>query len=162
MRFRSIVMLSAAAVIAAGGLVLAGEMSQAQDPGAIIKERQELMKENGNAMKTIGGYAQAGVGTLDDVSAAAATLAQNAMKIPDLFPEGTSMTDVTDPENGAKPVIWEKWDEFVGDADTLELEALKLKELADNGNADAIAGQFEIVGTEGCGGCHQTFRQKLD
>ena len=121
-----------------------------------------MMKANGNAMKTIGGYAQAGVGTLEDVSAAAGTLAQNAIAMPDLFPEGTSMTDVTDPENGAKPVIWEQWDEFVGDADALEFEALKLKELADNGNADAISAQFEILGTEGCGGCHQTFRQKLD
>lgn len=162
MRFRSLGMLSAAAIVAAGGLIMAGEMSQAQDPGAVIKERQELMKENGNAMKTIGGYVQAGVGTLDDVSAAAATLAQNAIDMPDLFPQGTSMTDVTDPENGAKPVIWENWNEFIGDADALEFEALELKELADNGNADAIGAQFEILGTEGCGGCHQTFRQKLD
>ncbi|MEM7235538.1 MAG: DUF1592 domain-containing protein, partial [Planctomycetota bacterium] len=33
----------------------------------------------------------------------------------------------TDPETGAKPVIWEKWNEFLGEADALEFEALKLK-----------------------------------
>ncbi|MEM7123595.1 MAG: cytochrome c [Pseudomonadota bacterium] len=162
MRFRSFGMLSVAAVLAAGSLVLAGEISQAQDPGAIIEERQARMKENGTAMRTIGGYAQAGVGTLEDVSAAAATLAQHAIDIPDLYPQGTSLTDITDPETGAKPVIWEKWNEFLGEADALEFEALKLKELADNGNGDAISAQFEVLSTVGCGGCHQTFRQKLD
>ena len=162
MRFRASGMLSVAAVLAAGSLVASGEMSRAQDPGDIIKERQAMMKENANAMRTIGGYAQAGIGTLEDVSAAAGILAQNAIAMPDMFPEGTSMSDVTDPEHGAKPVIWEKWNEFLGEADALEFEALKLKELADNGNTDAISVQFEIVGIEGCGGCHQTFRQKLD
>lgn len=162
MRLGPIGLLSASAALLAGSLFVANNVSVAQDSATIIKDRQEVMKENGNAMKTIGGFVQAGVGTMDDVAAAAGTIAQNAMGIADLFPAGTSMDDVSDPENGAKPVIWEKWDVFIGDADTLELEALKLKEYADQGDAEAVAAQFAVLGTEGCGGCHETFRQKLD
>jgi cytochrome c556 len=146
----------------AGGLIVGTGVSVAQDPADIVKERQDLMKQNGDDMKTIAGFVNAGAGSLDDVANAAGQIAENAMKIPDLFPEGTSMDDVSDPENGAKPVIWEKWDEFLGDADTLQQEALVMRELAMNGDAEGVAAQLEVLGGEGCGGCHKVFRQKLD
>ena len=155
-------MLSIGAALVAGSVLLATGMSAAQTPADIVKERQNFMKQNGNDMKVIVGFVQAGAGTLDDVAEAAGRIAQNAIKIPDLFPAGTSMDDVTDPKNGAKPVIWEKWNEFLGAADNLEKQALMMREWASNGDADAVAAQLDILGNEGCGGCHQTFRQKLD
>jgi len=157
-------LVSMGAMLVAGGVMLAAQqgMSAANDPADIVKERQQLMKQNGADMKTIAGFVKGGVGTLDDVAAAAGQIAENARKIPDLFPAGTSMDDVMDPKNGAKPVIWEKWDEFLGDADTLEREALQMRELAQAGDADGVAAQLDVLGTEGCGGCHQTFRQKLE
>jgi cytochrome c556 len=151
-----------AALFIAGGLLLGVDAAATEDNATIVKQRQDLMKQNGDDMKTIAGFVQGGAGTLDDVAAAAGQLAENAMKIPDLFPPNTGMNDVTEPKNGAKPVIWEKWDEFVGDADTLEQEALVMRELAMNGDADCVAAQLEVLGGEGCGGCHQTFRQKLE
>jgi cytochrome c556 len=154
--------VSIGAALVAGGLFFTAGMSAAQSPADIVKDRQDVMKQNGDDMKVIAGFVQAGAGTLEDVSAAAGRIAQNAANIPSLFPEGTSMDDVTDPENGAKPVIWEKWDDFVGASDTLEEQALLMREWADNGDADAVTAQLDILGSEGCGGCHKTFRQKLD
>lgn len=136
--------------------------TQAEDSAAIVHERQQLMKDFGSAMKTIGGYLQAGMGTTEDVAAAAGVIAEGAGKLPDLFPAGTSMDDVMDPETGAKPVIWEQWDGFVADADTLEARATTLQELAMAMNDDALGGAFEALGNDGCGSCHKTFREKLD
>ena len=149
-------LLLGAALYAAPGL------SQAQDPSEIVRERQQVMKDNGAAMKTIGGFVEAGVGTLDDVAAAAGTIADAADRIPGLFPEGTSMDEVMDPRSGAKPVIWEQWDAFIARASTLQQEALAMRELALAGDADGVAAQLGTLGNEGCGGCHQTFRQKLE
>jgi cytochrome c556 len=44
----------------------------------------------------------------------------------------------------------------------LEEQALIMREAADNGDAEAVTAQLDILGSEGCGGCHKTFRQKLD
>ena len=155
-------MLSIGTALAVAGVLFASDMSVAQSPADIVKERQDLMKQNGDDMKVIVGFVQAGAGTLDDVAEAAGRIAQNAINMPDMFPAGTSMDEVTDPKNGAKPVIWEKWDEFLGDVDTLEREALMMREWASNGDADAVTAQLDVLGSEGCGGCHKTFRQKLD
>jgi cytochrome c556 len=157
-------MLSIGVVFVAGGILFAATsaMTATEEQADIVKERRELMKQNGEDMKTIVGFVQAGAGTLDDVAAAAGQIAENARKIPDLFPAGTSMDDIMDPQTGAKPVIWEKWDEFVGHADTLEREALEMRDLAQAGDAAGVGEQLQVLGDEGCGGCHKVFRQKLN
>ena len=63
-------LLSVSAAAVAAGFLLAGGVSLAQSPADIVKERQDLMKQNGEDMKTIVGFVQAGAGTLDDVAAA--------------------------------------------------------------------------------------------
>ena len=150
--------VSISALLIAGGIMLAAQnvTSAADEPPEIVKERQQLMKQNGASMKIIAGFVKGGAGTLDDVAAAAGQIAENAMKIPDLFPPDSEAM------SAAKPVIWEKWDEFLGDADTLEREALEMRELALAGDADGVAAQLEVLGAEGCGGCHETFKQKTE
>lgn len=143
-------------------LYVAPALSQSEDAATIIRERQQLMKDNGAAMKTIGGYLQGGVGTLEDVAAAADELATNAERIPDFFPPGTGMDDVTDPETGAKMAIWEQWDDFAAAADTMHETAVVVRELALAMDDAALGAAFETLGNDGCGGCHKTFRQKLD
>jgi cytochrome c556 len=59
-------------------------------------------------------------------------------------------------------VIWEKWDDFQKAAAYLGSEAKELAEVAETGDAAKIAEHFGDVGKEGCGGCHTTFRQKLN
>jgi cytochrome c556 len=72
------------------------------------------------------------------------------------------MEEVKDPRNGAKPEIWLDSAGFQKAAKSLESEALKLMEVAAGGDKGAITAQFEAFGKAGCGGCHKTFRQKLD
>ncbi len=162
MRITQRAIAAAAGIAIAGGLFLAAAGAQEQDTTTLIHERQQLMKTQGGAMKTIGGFVQGGIGTLDDVAAAAGVLIDASAKSPDLFPTGTSMDEVTVPETGAKAVIWERWDEFVAASDTLGSEATVVRDLAMAGDVDGLAAAFDSLGNNGCGGCHQTFRQKLE
>lgn len=136
--------------------------AQAEDSATIVHERQQLMKDFGTAMKTIGGYLQGGIGSTEDVAAAAGVIAEGATSIPDLFPAGTAMGEVMDPETGAKPVIWEQWDAFVTDAQTLEARATAVEELAIAMDEAALGDAFQALGNDGCGSCHKTFREKLE
>jgi cytochrome c556 len=133
----------------------------AQDSAAILKERQETMKQMGGHMKAINDFVEAGTGSAEDVATRAAGIREIAGKIPTLFPEGTSMDDGIG-KTGAKPVIWSDWSGFQAAATKMGEEAGKLAEVAAAGERDAIGAQFAALGKDGCGGCHQTFRQKLD
>jgi cytochrome c556 len=151
-----------AGLLLGAALVLGPAATRADDPAAIVHERQQQMKDFGSAMKTIGGYLQGGMGTTEDVAAAAGVIAEGAAGLPDLFPAGTGMNDVMDPRNGAKPVIWERWDEFVADAETLQARATTVQDLAMAMDDAALGAAFEALGNDGCGTCHKTFREKLE
>jgi len=148
----------AAAIAGTGSFVVAEEIDQAN----VIRERQEMMKSFGAAMKTIGGYVQGGMGTAEEAAAAAGVIAQGSANLGDHFPPGTGMDDVTDPPTGAKMAIWEQWDAFLAEAATARDLASALQVAATTTDAAGLAPMFEQLGNDGCGGCHQTFRQKLD
>ena len=150
-----------------GVLVLAlgcgavGVVTAADDPMAAITARRDLMKGQGKQMGIINDFVQNKKGSAADVVAAAKALEDSAAKIPGLFPKGSSLDDFPG-KTGAKPVIWEKWDDFQKAAAYLGSEAKELQEAAETGDAAKIAEHFGDVGKEGCGGCHTTFRQKLN
>ena len=147
------------------GLVLAAVLGAAaaaeQDVAGIVMERQQLMKRQGAAMTTIAGFARGGAGTIEDVAGAARTLRETAARIAPLFPEGSGPADVDRPETGAKPIIWERWDDFVAESEALEAAAATVEAAALAGDAEAVTAAFSSLGNKGCGGCHQTFRRKL-
>jgi cytochrome c556 len=130
-------------------------------PAEIIKQRQETMKGLGSHMKAIKGYAIDGTGSAEDVARRASEMQQIAMKIPSLFPEGTGMDEIKDPETGAKPEIWLDWENFEKSAAGLDEQAKKLQAAASSGDQTAIRQAFQSVGKNGCGHCHESFRQKL-
>ncbi|MBX6321743.1 MAG: cytochrome c [Rhodospirillaceae bacterium] len=148
---------AALAVLIAAATVAAGA---ADDPESVIKQRREFMKGNGGHMKAIYDALQAGT-DLSGIPAEAKAIRDNAEKIPTLFPEGTGM-DKFPGKTGAKPEIWAEWDKFTAAAKNLQSEADKFLLVAQSGDKDAIAQAFDAFGKNGCGGCHQTFRQKLD
>ena len=79
-----------------------------------------------------------------------------------LFPEGTDMNEVKNPENGAKPEIWLEWDKFTAAAKGLGEKSTALKAAAlENGERDVIGQAFGDMGKDGCGSCHKPFRVKL-
>jgi cytochrome c556 len=143
------------------GLAFGGAAFAAADT-TIITKRQGVMTGHADHAKAIVAFIKEGQGTPTDVAKRAGAISETAKLIPSLFPEGTGMDEVEDPRTGAKPEIWLDWEGFEKAAKNLEAEALKLMEVAAGGDAAAIAAQFDSFGKKGCGGCHKSFRQKLE
>lgn len=120
-------------------------------PEQIVAERQKVMKANGDAWKNVQDKAKAG--NIAGIAADADVMAQNAKKIPALFPAGSLVG-----KTAAKPEIWQKWPEFEASAKNFEMEAAKLRDTAKTGNADATQALVKDFGRKACGSCHQPFR----
>ncbi|HEX9464181.1 MAG TPA: cytochrome c [Alphaproteobacteria bacterium] len=142
---------------AAGVAVLLGVavIAEAQNAPAQINQRQEVMKANGAAAKTLTQLVR-GEQPWNQQAAhqAATTINTNAKQIPSLFPQGSG------PETGAKtaalPAIWQNKADFDAKAKALDEESAKL--MAANDEA-AVKAQFGNVGKT-CGGCHESYRAK--
>lgn len=125
-----------------------------------VKARQKAMKGNSAIAKELGAFFKEGKGTAEEMAGKAHQLVEVAKVIPTVFPEGTSLEQQLEgiEENRAKPEIWQKWSDFEAAAAKLGTEAGKLEELLKAGDKEAAAAQFGVVGKQGCGGCHETFR----
>jgi cytochrome c556 len=153
---RSFTKIGLAAVLAAGiGFVALG--AAAQDKEAVYKDRKALMKDQAASMKAIKDYLD-GKGEQSQVVPAAEKLVKDSKVIPEKFPKGTGMDEV--PDSGAKPIIWQEWDKFLAAQKNLMGETEKLLTAAKSGDKTKLQEQFAATGKEGCGGCHNTFRQK--
>jgi cytochrome c556 len=143
---------AAAGVVALLGVAV---IAEAQNAPAQINQRQEVMKANGAAAKTLTQMVR-GEQPWNQQAAhqAAMTLNNNSKQIPTLFPPGTG------PEAGVKtaalPAIWQNKTDFDAKAKALEEESAKL--MAANDEA-AVKAQFQNVGKT-CGGCHENYRAK--
>ena len=147
-------------LVLALGCGAVGVVTAADDPAATITARRDLMKTRGKEMGIINDFVQNKKGSAADIVAAAKAMEESADKLPGLFPKGTSLDDFPG-KTGAKPVIWEKWDDFQKASTYFGSEAKELAEVAETGDTAKIAQQFEEVG-KACGACHTTFRQKLN
>jgi cytochrome c556 len=154
---------------AAGALVIAVGLGSgairteaAVDAKTVIEARQKAMKDNGGHMKAINAFVEKGEGDAATVAEHANAIAEIAKKIPELFPEGTSLADGHGVKTAAKPEIWSDWAGFEKAAAYLGEEATHLAEAAKGGDKQAIAAAFAELGKDGCGGCHSKFRQKQD
>jgi cytochrome c556 len=121
-------------------------------PDEAIAARQELMKKQGAAMRSISDKLKAG--QVQAVAADATILQDTSKKIPKLFPEGS----VNPATSRAKPEIWQKWPEFEKNAKTLHDQADTLEKTAKSGNAEATSKLVADIGRQTCGGCHTAFR----
>ncbi len=124
----------------------------------VMKERMEMMKGMGDAMKTMGAMFK-GQADYDPaiVAEKAAYLADHASKIPDLTPEGSG----EDPSE-ALPIIWQEWDGYVESSELLATEGAKLVDIANNGAEERAAKvQFAKV-SKTCGTCHEKYRKPKD
>jgi cytochrome c556 len=154
--------------LAAGALVLSGALGgavalAADEPANVIKYRKAIMSANGGHMGALAGMAKGEVTFTDEAAFHAEALNQLSQNLERLFPEGTGK-DQTEEESDALLVIWEKPDEFRQAIQKLQEESAKLAELTASGSFDqvAFAQQIGQLGKQGCGGCHETFREKDD
>jgi len=143
------VVLTSIGVLAIAGC---GTMQSGSMPAdKAIAERQELMKRQGAAMRSISGKLKGG--NVQAVASDADVLIQTSKQIPALFPAGS-----TSPTSRAKPEIWQQWAQFEKYAATLETEATKLRAAAQANDASGAQAAVAGIGKPSCGGCHTAFR----
>jgi cytochrome c556 len=135
-------------------------MSLAQDKEAVIKNREALMKGQGKDLGSVKAFID-GKGELAQAEAGAAGLAQSTNKIAEAFPPGTGGTS-TDGKYATKPVIWSDWNKFLEAQKSAHDKAEALLVAVKSGNKGTIETAFSEMGKSGCGGCHETFREKLN
>ena len=143
-------------------IVLAGfgASALAQDKETVVKNREALMKGQGKDLGSVKAYTE-GKGDLAQAEAGAAGLAQSTKKIPEVFPPGTGGTS-TDGKYATKPVIWTDWNKFLDAQKTAASKAEALLVAVKSGDKTKIETAFGDLGKSGCGGCHETFREKLN
>lgn len=122
-------------------------VAQADSEEGYIKYRQAVMKSAAGHLSAAKSIVYGSVKLDGQLQAHADALADMAVMIPAVFPEGSDFGD-TD----AKPEVWEQPDEF--------LQAIKKYEEA---SAAFAAGpsldSFEAV-SDACKSCHKEFREK--
>jgi cytochrome c556 len=152
------------AVAAAGAVAAATTIALAADePANIVKYRKAFMDANGAHLSMIAAVVKGEVSLTDGIVANAQALAAQGKlltaNLDQLFPEGTAKGETAE-KSAALPAIWEKWSEFEQAAQKFEEESAKFAEVAQGGDMAAIGPALGALGKQGCGACHQTFREK--
>ena len=141
-------------------VLIAGLFSAAvrADDAAVIDNRQSVMKAQGKDMTAIKAYID-DKADLTSAQGAGADLMVQVGKIPDLFPKGTGMNEFPG-KSYAKPVVWTEWDKFAAQAKTAADKAAALDKALKGGDKAAITAAFGDMGKNGCGACHEPYREK--
>jgi cytochrome c556 len=137
-------------LVVCSGILAAGIAVAAQDP---IKERKQLMKDNGDAAKLVTAMlkgekpydAKAAETAMKSINASLATFVT-------LFPKGSE----TGGDTAAKPEIWTSKSEFDSIAKQLEAATAKAAAAAPGG-LDGFKTAMGDVG-KNCKSCHEKFR----
>jgi cytochrome c556 len=146
---------------AVSALALAAGLASAAvraDDAAVVDNRQAVMKAQGKDMTAIKAYID-DKADLTSAQNAGADLVVQVGKIPDLFPKGTGMTEFPG-KSYARPVIWTEWDKFTAQAKTSAEKAAALDKALKGGDKAAITAAFGDMGKNGCGACHEPYREK--
>ena len=124
---------------------------------APIKQRQELMKENGRSAKSAGEMIK-GEAAFDPAKAATIFTEMHdvAMEFGDHFPEDSK----TGEETEAAPAIWERPAEFEAALVKFQQDTQTAMDAAPQ-ELDAFRQAFGSV-AENCKGCHEEFRLDKD
>ena len=154
--------IAAATLVLATGLGAAAAFA-ADEPVNIVKYRKAFMDANGAHITMIAAVVKGDVSFKDNIAANAKALAEQGKlltaDLQRLFPKGSGKGETAE-KSAALPVIWEKWSDFEAAAQKFQEESAKFAEVAAGGDMAAIGPALGALGKQGCGGCHQTFREK--
>jgi cytochrome c556 len=151
-------MMLAGAVMAVAGVTM---NVAAQDKAAIVKKRQDTMKQQAANLKYIANFAKGVGGDQANAGYKVDELQFISGKLLSLFPPGTSSADLPSVKTYAKPEIWTNYAEFktippkVADLETALGDAVR------KGDKRAILVAIGNLGKNGCGACHSKFREKM-
>lgn len=158
MKFRTLGITTICAIMAIGGLI----QSAASHSGAtgIVKERMDNMINMGKAL-----------GAVADMFKGKRNFDPNIVsRTGDILIEHSKLLNVQFPDNhdsregsntAALPAVWDKNDEFLALAKSLEEKAEALKLIADSGNLKNIKIAFGQT-AKVCSACHADFRKKKE
>jgi cytochrome c556 len=149
--------LMAGIVASAAGL--SGALALAENMPPVVKERQNLMKQQAAGLKVIQGYVSGETGR-DAAMAKVTELLTLPPKIAGLFPPGTSTEDFPS-DTHAKPEIWAQWERFKDVPSVLRRAEEKLAAAIKTGSKQDVLDELDAVGRNGCGACHTSFRSPL-
>ena len=124
------------------------------DSHGIIKYRQNVMKSVSGHMGAIVDILKNGLPLKDHIVDHALSMQQISRMTLSMFPEGSGKG-----RTKSKKIIWEQWSEFESAASDFERESIKLVEVAQSGDMEALAKQVRATGKT-CSGCHRNFRKR--
>lgn len=152
-------------LVGAGALTLAllgSNLALAVDePDNIINYRKGFMRANGGHMGSLAAMARGDVSFTDEAALHARTIHEMSQNIGRLFPPGTGPGE-TEVETRALATIWERPDDFQQAITSLQEQSARMVEVAESGDQVAFAQQVGQLGQQGCGNCHEDFRQRDD
>ena len=134
-------------------IIIYGTVSFADSHG-IIKYRQNVMKSVSGHMGAIVDILKNGLPLKDHIVDHALSMQQISRMTLSMFPEGSGKG-----RTKSKQVIWEQWSEFESAASDFERESIKLVEVAQSGDMEALSKQVRATGKT-CSGCHRNFRKR--
>ena len=124
------------------------------DSYGIIKYRQNVMKSVSGHMGAIVDILKNGLPLKDHIVDHALSMQQISRMTLSMFPEGSGKG-----RTKSKQLIWEQWSEFESAASDFERESIKLVEVAQSGDMEALSKQVRATGKT-CSGCHRNFRKR--
>lgn len=126
--------------------------------GPVYEKRHVYMNELGDIMKAFGKFVKRGEGDLADLSQKAARIIELAPELPSHFPPDTGLNH--NKESQAKPIIWEKWDDFTSASERLVDLGMNLRAVFSSEDEAQVTAAVKQMGEEGCRACHSKFRIK--
>lgn len=147
--------------IAGAGLAVALIFSAAawahSNATGVVKERMDMMEKLGKSMKTLKSLVRSQSDfDADRVAELAHAIQEMSNHIGDKFPQGSN-----EAPSEALPAIWQDWDRFTGLIEQMKVEAVKLGDVAGDGDQRRVLRQFVELGKT-CKSCHTDFRMKKE
>ena len=146
------------AVMVASISLAVSNSAYAHGGGSVYEKRHVYMNELGDIMKTFGNFVKRGEGDLADLSQKAARIIELAPDLPSHFPPDTGLNH--NKESQAKPIIWEKWDDFTSASERLIDLGKDLEAAFSSKDEVQISAAVKQMGEKGCRACHSQFRIK--
>ena len=145
----------AAALISCVGLTVHAATPQITTQ---VKQRQDKLRDMGGALKAITDELKKPKVDWDNtIIPNAQTIKDRSVYLLNWFPKGTG------PDAGVKtyalPAIWQKQDDFTKIGKAAQAEAIKLDQVANSKNLDALKAEAVTMG-KACKACHDDYRSK--
>ena len=133
-------------------------LQAAPGDSAFIKSRQDKLRDMGGALKAIDDeLKKSSPDWQNAILPNAQTVQSRSTYLLTWFPKGSG------PESGVKtyalPAIWQKQDDFTKLGKAAQAEAIKLDQVGNSKNLDALKAEAVTMG-KACKACHDDYRSK--